>query len=185
MSTRVLPALLIGLVLLIIGFFVVRPTHPEDEEVGSTDQALVTESDSLPAGCPYDEENYRLVEKGSEYRNDIRGYSLTLPRGYFLPTDESSENESDPHFYNCTEGIGFELQDGNASFENLTEQQVNEPKVTTSSFPGAVVTGGKSEGASLWSYWYTIIYLEDKRGFTLAANRPIEEYEFLSTFRIF
>ncbi|KND50435.1 MAG: hypothetical protein AB202_02155 [Parcubacteria bacterium C7867-007] len=179
---RVFIVLIASLLLLVLGFFVIssyiyNKKQDPSESSGNT---------SLSEGCPYGD-YYTLTKGNEEYKNSKRGYSLVLPKDYYFPTNEENENESDPHFYDCVAGIGFELQDGTRSFEELSARQDTETIITTSVFPGATISGGKYTGdyTKGWDYIYTVVYSNEKRGFVFASNRPISEYVFLSTFKIF
>jgi hypothetical protein len=133
---------------------------------------------------PYDQ----LLDKETIYTNTRLGFQITMPQDWYV----ADEIDLSPHFYLCNESggfIGFEIQgDLPRTYESAVEYYEQSNKVEqeyTDLILGAVVREYKvGLGGDAWPYWYYIIFESEKRAFRFAANKPIENYNFISSFQL-
>lgn len=165
----------------------------------SVDQPLA-EASSSDSDWHYKctEEQLKLpTSKGMTYSNTALRFSLYLPEGWILTT----ATDTDPHFLNCSTGAGFEIQGGykHPGFQapedyyklivgNLSETKGVKIMNTYSSLvPGAVLTEYQiinPESGEGWPLWFAIIYPNQNIAFTMGASNSIDEYSFISTFKL-
>ncbi len=142
-------------------------------------------------GCAYGKDSIK-TEAEYFYKNTILDFSLTIPKGWFVPTSI----DSDPHFYNCDynnkTGSQFEIQESPMSFEkdylyyknNLLSKKA---KISTDIIPNAIVmeyiTEATPEGES-WGYWYIILFEKEKKSFYFGSGESIINNTFISTFKL-
>ncbi len=133
------------------------------------------------------------TEKDYVYDNTALNFSLTIPKGWFVPPT----NDNDPHVVNCgnsDKGKSFEIQGQDGRFDlykyNYDYYQKNlisgKGKVYTDIIPGAMVVEYIMENPEevSWPYWYIIIFSRERVSFNFASSGRIEDNKFIETFKI-
>jgi len=133
------------------------------------------------------------VSNGMTYTNTVLGFSMYLPQGW----TRANATDTDPHFYNCSIGDGFEIQGAFQEkpqnyFEIITEnlQNRNDTKIineNTSLVKNATVTQYTivdPESGEGWPQWSVIAYPKEKKAFNIGSFYTIEKYPFFSSFKL-
>lgn len=129
------------------------------------------------------------------YTNSEVGFSLTLPKGWYLP----STTDNDPHFYEtqaCSnqdriDCLALEISQSGYSASQI-DQAFNDakgnggtPTKTTTLVSGATVIKGFVPGpAEGWSYEYHVFFIAQNKAFTIFTNDEKLETSVLATFKL-
>ena len=136
--------------------------------------------------CPYFE-NYVKTETEHTYINTTIGFSIQVPKGWYIPT----ANDADPRMYNCNnvEGgpsLGIYTTNALKYYDYKTELSTTKEKMYRNLIPGAIVIKTNTDNfeTAPWGYPYTIVYEKEKKAFFLIVRGNIEESTLLPTLKL-
>lgn len=138
--------------------------------------------------CPYFE-NYRKTEVESEYKNTTVGFSIKIPKGWYIP----GADDSDPRMYNCDNieggpslGIYSTHYSSSAGAYDNYMKDIPVEKVYKDIIPGAIVIKEKIENLETapWGYLFIIVFEKEKKVLHLIVPGNIEDSPILPTLKL-
>lgn len=172
-----------------------QPTPTPQQQVSQTPTPTPTPVQPTPTPTPTSTPTPTTTGQLNTYINSQVGFSLTLPKGWFLP----STTDNDPHFYEtqaCSnqdriDCLAIEISQSSYSASQI-DQALSDaignggtPTKTTSLISGATVIKGYAPGAAEgWSYEYDVFFIAQNKTFTIFTNDKKLETSVLPTFKL-